>query len=289
MINGDNIKGFWHRFLYFPQCILAAMKGNSKNLDVVNIKLKYTNLPLETPVRNINNMFWETLNWKHLTRQLGGTVNIFDIGCGNGNYGIGFQNFLGEGFRSYTGIDIYKDKNYPAQYSHILCNAEKSADYLDGHNLIVSQSSLEHMENDKFILKEVTKTLCDSNKPFIQIHVVPATASLILYGWHGWRQYSHKNLGSIFNNLTFSNKIKMKAIPLGGWASFYAHLRYITVPYLLKKIFSKYNIHGSTTHTQKIKSTALKDKHTKASIPIFWAFIIYSNDINFDSLFKEEL
>jgi hypothetical protein len=290
MINGDNIKGFWDRLLYFPQCIIAAMKGSRKNLDIVSIKLKEIDFSSGSPVRNLSNMFWETLDWKNLTYQLGGAVNIFDIACGSGNYGIRYQNLLGEGFGSYTGIDIYKDKKFPTKYKHILNKAEKSTDYLDGHNLIVSQSGLEHIENDKFVLKKITKFLNDSKKPFIQIHVVPASASLILYLWHGWRQYSAKNLGAISKILTSSKKIKVKAIPLGGWTSFYTHLRQITIPHLLKRMLkiklSSYNIKKSTK-LKKIKSSVLKDKYSKDYIPINWVFIIYSDGIDFNSLFKK--
>ena len=70
MINGDNIKGFWKRLLYFPQCIIAAMKGSHKDLDIVSIKLKEIDFSVGTPARNLSNMFWETLDWKNLTYQL---------------------------------------------------------------------------------------------------------------------------------------------------------------------------------------------------------------------------
>ena len=39
MINGDEVKGFWNRILYFPQCLLAGLKGNSKSAIINKIAL----------------------------------------------------------------------------------------------------------------------------------------------------------------------------------------------------------------------------------------------------------
>ena len=40
MINGDNVKGIWDRIAYFPQCLIAAIKGSSRGLKVMTLDLE---------------------------------------------------------------------------------------------------------------------------------------------------------------------------------------------------------------------------------------------------------
>ena len=68
-------------------------------------------------------------------------------------------------------------------------------------NFVISQSALEHIEKDTFVIEEITKKLSENNTPYIQIHMVPACKCLWLYLWHGYRQYSKKNLSNISNQL----------------------------------------------------------------------------------------
>ena len=199
--------------------------------------------------------------------------------------------FIKKKFRGYTGIDIYKHKQFPSKFKHILDKAEYSANYLDNHNMITSQSGLEHIEEDIKVLKQVTSTLCKNEKPFIQIHLVPATASLFLYLWHGWRQYSAKNLGKISDSLSSSN-IKVKVVPLGGWRSFLSHFTKITIPLLFAKILKReyrdWNVIG-TKASSHIESSVINDRFCNKSLPSFWALIICNNDVNINALFKDNL
>ena len=74
------------------------------------------------------------------------------------------------------------------------------------------------------------------SKKFVQIHLVPASASLFLYLWHGWRQYSKKSwLYCRFTNITI--KIKIRLIPLGGIKCFCVHLFKITFPGIVRRLF----------------------------------------------------
>ena len=292
MLNGDNISGVWNKILYFPQCLYAAKIGNSHKLDIANIKLKTIKFSAGTPSRILCDMFWETIDYDNLASQLGGSVNIFDIACGRGHYGLKYRGLLKKKFGSYTGIDIYKHKQFPSEFNHILDKAECSVNYLDNHNMITSQSGLEHIEEDIKVLKEVTSTLCKNGKPFIQIHLVPATASLFLYLWHGWRQYSAKNLGKISSILSSSNSLTVKVVPLGGWRSFVSHFTKITMPLLLSRILKReykdWNVIG-TKASSDIESSVLNDRFSDKSFPSFWALIICNNDININTLFKDNL
>jgi len=291
MINGDNINGVWERVAYFAQSLIKTSKGSTKNTNVLELNLEVVDdYVLSSPTRNLSNMFWETVDWNRLSAVLGGNVNVFDVACGKGRYGFLYERLLGKSFSSYTGIDIHRYELFPDRYQQIEDSAENSYLYLENHNLIVSQSGLEHIEHDLLALDKITKVLCDSGKPFVQIHLVPATMSLFLYLWHGWRQYSKKNLGEISRYLTASYSVNVTLIPLGGWHSFIAHLRHITLPFycyrFLKRNYRDFNIEGTTAST-KIKSAVLSERKVGDKLPTFWAVVIHRSDIKCESLFKK--
>ena len=221
MINGDEVKGFWNRILYFPQCLLAGLKGNSKSAIINKIALvtPKDEALVGSPPRRLSNMFWASIDWQALSRQLGRPASL-DIGCGNGDYGHRFKRLLEGNFLSYTGIDLYKDEKFPEDFNHICVRAEDAYDYIEDCNVVVSQSALEHIEFDVAVLDSVTEKLVKVKKPFIQLHLIPASLSLYLYLWHGWRQYSKKNLGSIADILVTNHGVNVRIIPLGGWRFF---------------------------------------------------------------------
>lgn len=291
MINGDNKLGLWKKFLYFPQCIFFSMKGKENKATIMNVKLKKNDnfLDVGTPSRKLSNLLWSSLNWNLLSTKIGSKLSLFDIGCGKGHYGFKYQKLIGEKFLSYTGIDIYKHKNFPEQFNHILDKAENSYKYVENHNCIVSQSALEHIEKDIQTLSKLTEVLIRKNKPFIQVHLVPASAALYLYLWHGWRQYSKKNLGNISELLASSYDVNVRIVPLGGWRCFIAHLNKITIPNLLRRTFklkSNYDWEIENSNTTKlINENVLLELNVNEKMPTFWALIIASKQIDINSIF----
>ena len=194
-LNGDNIGGFLDRILYFYQCISDHKKGSDNFLDTYNpvLSISKTNTSNKTPSRILCDSFWSSINFENLSLQLNSKLNFFDIGCGSGLYGKYLKNIIGVNFDNYTGLDIYKHNDYPSEFKHINSKAENVYNYIgNDNNFIISQSSLEHIEKDNFVLEQTTKKLIENNKPFIQIHMIPASICLWLYLWHGYRQYSKK-------------------------------------------------------------------------------------------------
>lgn len=291
MINGDNKLGLWKKFLYFPQCIFFSMMGKENKANIMNVKLKKNDnfLDVGTPSRKLSNLLWSSLNWNLLSTKIGSKLSLFDLGCGKGHYGFLYKKLIGEKFLSYTGIDIYKHKNFPEQFNHILDKAENSYKYVENHNCIVSQSALEHIEKDTQTLSKLTEVLIRKNKPFIQVHLVPASAALYLYLWHGWRQYSKKNLGNISELLSSSYNVNVRIVPLGGWRCFFAHLKKITIPNLLRRTFklkSKYDWEIENSNTTKlINENVLLELNVNEKMPTFWALIIASKQIDINSIF----
>jgi hypothetical protein len=294
MINGDNPKSSWEKIVYFYQCIKYGTKGNARSARIKRVRLKQYegHEDVGTPSRKLSNLFWASLNWKSLTGQLNSKVNILDLGCGKGHYSYRYKKLLDENFKSYTGIDIYKHDQFPSEFTHILDKAENAYQHIDGQNLIVSQSALEHIEHDQETLKTITKKLSEKGNPFIQIHLVPASVALFLYLWHGWRQYSKKNLGIISEQLISSFGVNVQIVPLGGWRCFFTHFKNITIPNLFRRAFKfklKYDwdIKDSKT-TNKINESVNAELHVSERLPTFWALVIATKNINLSHILNFE-
>ena len=177
-------------------------------------------------------------DWKLIETLMKENRSILDIGCGDGKYGTRYKKLLNKKLKSYSGLDVYKNKDFPNEFTHILDKAENCFLHLKGINLVVSQSALQHIEQDRKVLEVITSNLSKSH-PFIQIHLVPAFASLWLRLWHGWRIYSQKNLGSIAASLSSTNKVNIEVVPLGGLRCFVTHFTRITIPEFLGKLTNR--------------------------------------------------
>ncbi len=294
-INGDYATGYLNKILYFPQCLINSFNGDKRNLVIKKIWLKpiketYT---YGSPSRRLCNMFLNSINWKYLSYKFKNDLRFFDIGCGNGKYGKFFKKISGDCFHSYAGLDIYKDNSFPVEFNHYLDKAENISNYLSNINCIVSISALEHIEYDEQVLYEITKYFNREDKPFIQIHLIPARASLFLYLWHGWRQYSKNNLGKISEILKSHYAVDVVVIPLGGLKSFIRHFIHITIPSLIS-FFTKKSISYEWDDPESkvskfIERAVLKELETNDLIPTFWGLIISSKSIDIDSLFTKKI
>jgi len=203
-INGDNPGNILNRLLYFFQCINNHKKGSDDSCEISNPYLTILNLDTfdKSPSRLLCDGLWNSIDYGNLKLQLNSDLNFFDIGCGSGRYGKLLKKISNQYFGSYTGLDIYKNDKYPVEFNHICSKAESGSQYINKKiNFVISQSALKHIEKDTFVIEEITKKLCKNNTPFIQIHMVPASKCLWLYLWHGYRQYSKKNLSNISNQL----------------------------------------------------------------------------------------
>ena len=81
MINGDNKLSTIKRLLYFIQCIIDHNKGSHFHLDILNPKLSIKNLEINklSPSRLLCDAFWNTIDYKGLSKQLGAKLNIIDF------------------------------------------------------------------------------------------------------------------------------------------------------------------------------------------------------------------
>lgn len=287
-INGDNPGKIVNRFLYFYQCLSDQRKGISENCDIFKPSLSISNLDTfnKTPSRLLCDAFWNSINYENLKLKLDSNLNFFDIGCGSGSYGKFLKKITGKYFSSYTGLDIYKNQNYPKEFNHINSSADEVYKYINlNSNFIISQSALEHIEKDTFVLEEITKKLIENQKPFVQIHMVPASICLWLYLWHGYRQYSKKNLSTISDQLKNKFNINLSIVPVGGSNSFWTHLKYITIPVYFKKFIlndKQFKWFDQKIVEEKIIESINRELNCDKEKPVFWSIIITSKNINIE-------
>lgn len=90
----------------------------------------------------------------------------------------------------------------------------------------MSVTVLEHVDRDKDLIRKFGGFL----KPRgTQLHIAPAAAALPIYLWHGYRQYTPRDLVERFGT-------DAEIVQLGGAGSLLVHLLWITIPELLLRI-----------------------------------------------------
>ena len=153
-------------------------------------------------------------------------LNVLEIGCGSGSMAYRLARL---GYRGrYTGIDINDRfrRDHPADFpfavtfiqgdAHTFAPAEKG-------DLMVSVSTLEHIPADATMIDRLA-TLFSAGG--IEVHVVPSGASLMIYLWHGFRQYAPKTLVDKFGP-------RSEIVRIGGLGSYVLHFIFITIPDLI--------------------------------------------------------
>lgn len=233
-----------------------------------------------SPARKLSDLFWMNLEWNKINSMLNG-IHLMDLGCGSGNY-YKFQKYSHNIIQSYLGIDVYEHLNWGK-----LKNQDGRIDFrvYDGcsirdvipekTNLIVSQSSIEHIYEDLLIFRQIAEHIRIEKKPTMQIHILPAAVSLILYRYHGVRQYTPRTI-SLFSKL-FSDFSKMELFCLGNQSCCNLHYDYITKA----QFYYRKNLRNSKTEEYEQKCLAAIDNDMKSKAlnhakTLFYALVIRS-------------
>ena len=298
-------KLIWHFINFIENHLPDRLLDNS-------LEIKYHKVPQNILLSIISNfpkslilpralcdIFWNTLPWSDIEKELG-EFNILDIGCGGAR---AFNNIFSKmpdknispNLR-YTGVDMSSRKNWNELranpnvklFKEDICKflEEKRLDF----NIIVSQSSLEHIKPDLYIHKLLSKYLSSNKQTTLQIHLVPARACHSLYGRHGYRHYSKYKLSKI--SKLYADFSKSFLFPLGD--------RQINI---VHKQWGK----GDSPETPRFKNQSeyvtifrntlkkyyanLESDNFTCSNPTYYALVIYSNpkpefNINFGSGFN---
>jgi hypothetical protein len=228
--------------------------------------------------RKASDLFWAAVPWEEIAEYLGGGIHIFDTGCGHGNYGERLQEVSGGRISSYTGIDAKRRLNWSElelKHSNFKFIESKSTDILPSippkTNLFITQSAIEHFDEDLEFFRQIKEFINRSGKPVMQIHLCPGKATLPLYFFHGIRQYTPRTLSKITS--IFNENSEFELYPLGGKESAKVHFRYFTWPVLITRKFKKPTF-DVPEYNEKLMDALAKDFVKPIKSPLFWALTV---------------
>ncbi|MDD4761692.1 MAG: hypothetical protein PHZ25_01560, partial [Candidatus Pacebacteria bacterium] len=244
-INADKHLSKWGMRLF----MIGNLLNNSFPYSFLDKKLKIKNFSLDeselekfwplteiksSPSRKLSDLFWLSLPWTKIKEELK-EINIFDVGCGSGNYGKFFINKANAKIFSYVGIDHAFNKNWPIlekEFSNFKFHERNSQNIFSSipknSNLLISQSAIEHFKKDLLFFKQLRKFILSKKEPTLQIHLFPSAACLPLYRGHGFREYTPKTVSKI--SRLFSNFSECFLFNLGDKKCNRLHFEFITKP-----------------------------------------------------------
>jgi SAM-dependent methyltransferase len=192
--------------------------------------------PLASPSRRLCDLFWMALPWQRIAGELRGSVKVLEVGCGTGKYALLLQECLGEAFGGYLGLDVtnyaqWDDHRSNPKIKFVCTDSGSTEEYLSGANLIITQSALEHFEEDMVFFRQIAGYIAMTNRAIIQFHLVPSAHCLTTFPWHGVRQYTPRTISRITK--LFGAETSKRLYFLGSAACNRVHRRYITKPWLL--------------------------------------------------------
>ena len=263
---------------YFPNrskelCIMNfCPEIDEENWEKIHIK--------SSPSRALSDLFWQKLDWKVVKAELG-NINIFDTGAGKGEYALKLNDFA-EGISTYFGVDLSPRKEWGKimlEYEFITIKQQNSNDILDvipnKTNFFMTQSAIEHFENDLLYFKQIRAFIDKTGNNTIQIHLFPSAECLKLFLWHGVRQYTPRTISTIVQLFNSPNTYSI-LFRIGGENCNNLHYRFITYPLLLKK---RVDLRNTKTEEYRdlLKIAVEKDIEHRNHKPSFYALVIHSN------------
>ena len=144
-------------------------------------------------------------------------------------------------------------------------------------SFFMSQSAVEHFDEDLNFFREIRDYILVKNKSVIQVHLIPSRACLRLYGLHGARQYTARTvskLTSLFHD--FSCAV---LFGLGGKECNRLHYEFITRP-LAKLRTTDWRDQKTQEYDEKLYSAIERDMERLQPEPSFYALVIHSNGKN---------
>lgn len=252
-----------------------------KKLIIKKYKIKNNNLLFKkmdtksSPARILCDFFWMSFPWNKISLFNNNKIKILEIGAGKGVYANLLNNLLNDNLSFYTGIDINSSKEWNnfdnSKFAFHKDTSDNIINYIKEHNVLFTQSAIEHFENDLLFFKKISKYLNETQKNILQIHLFPSTECLGTYLWHGYRQYSPRNISKITK--LFDERYNKILFKLGSSKSNYIHKKFITYP----RIFQKKDLRFKKNNEYK-SEFLLSLKGTKNIQTSFYALIISSKN-----------
>ncbi|MBI2086871.1 MAG: hypothetical protein HYT69_01745 [Candidatus Zambryskibacteria bacterium] len=230
--------------------------------------------PDSSAARKLSDLFWRTLPWQKIRDELG-EIHVFDTGCGQGNYSLR----LWSGIKSYTGLDTKKHPNWDVlkkehpNFRFIESSSNNILPLIPPEtNLFITQSAIEHFDEDLLFFEQICEYIKKRNKPVMQVHLFPAAATLPLYLFHGLRQYTPRTISKVTR--LFGNA-ELSLYGLGGSASKKLQFKYFTWPVLITRRYPGPTFDVNIYEPALRKAIEYDILHPSRS-PLFWALIIKS-------------
>jgi hypothetical protein len=237
-----------------------------------------------SPARFLSNVFWESIDYETLTALVGNRLSVLELGCGTGVYGEKISKLTD--ISSYTGVDIQDHPNWhqldPQKFKFLRDTYENFDLFASNQNLIITQSALEHFENDITLFEKINSYAISCDFPVVSIHVMPSACSLYTFLWHGIRQYGRLHTGRL--NSASSDSSQFRIYTLGGYLLNWFHFRNITFPQILHKtaLISQ----GKDRYFTLLLDAAKRDAKRKSTrFSVFTAVVIVWSQNNSDSTF----
>ena len=238
-----------------------------------------------SPSRALSDLFWLKLDWESIQKTLG-EIHIFDVGCGSGNYALKLQEFSKHRIASYCGVDCRPRENWATlqEMSRFITLRELNSNNIypaipATTNLFISQSAIEHFEEDLVYFQQVKKYITRTQKEVIQAHLLPSKIHLKLFPLHGVRQYFPRTIAKITRLFDGENSYSI-LFNLGGRHCNALHYEFITQPLFLKS--KKEKVDRRETETERYRmllreAIAQDIQAKKTNDPHCYALIIHSN------------
>lgn len=257
-----------------------ALQHKFFKVDKVRQEVDKLQMPKASPSRMWGDLFWKFLNWEAFEAALG-ELYMADFGCGNGHYGELFYAFSGQRILEYHGYDLFENpqwkereqQNAYMSFQTYDASSQRLADLIDNRtNLIVSQSAIEHFDNDLVFFEHVLEFVQAQQRPILQVHLFPSAVCLPLYRLHGVRQYTPRTISKITR--LFSEFSTCVLYDLGNKPSNQHHMKTITRPYFDQG--TDYRETHTDDYYQRTLDALEADMQIPSTEPGFYALAIHS-------------
>ncbi|TDY02683.1 class I SAM-dependent methyltransferase [Thiohalophilus thiocyanatoxydans] len=256
---------------------------NVKTFDLENPDHNWQKVSsIASPARRMSDFFWLQLPWEQLAMELGSQVSAVEVGCGSGRYGSLLKECLGDKLIEYIGIDIKPHKDWRElskdnRFKFVVGDSSSMSEYLQSANLIITQSALEHFDEDLTFFRQISDYINSAGKPVIQVHLMPSAGCQMTFLWHGVRHYTPRTVSKITK--IFDSDTVKTLYSLGSRNCNRVHRRFITIPRRFGKGDQrecKIGTYQSQLH-DAIERDLQKPKKNEAC---FYALLLQSNVMN---------
>lgn len=233
-----------------------------------------------SPARRLSQLFLLELPWSKIEGELG-EIQVVDIGCGSGYYGVRLTEYSHRRLATYTGIDIRQretwqslEEQYPNFRLHLLTSDNLLDCLPEGANFFLTSSALEHFREDLLPFLQLRDYISSYGRSVLQVHLLPSSANLSHSPYHGVRQYTPRTVSKLTR--LFSGSSHSVLFGLGSKQCNRVHYEFITAP-LFRYGLGDLRESQAEIYEEALLSAVEEDMRSPGYPPACYALIILSN------------